>query len=391
MKVVYILNIFPKITETFILNEMLAMQRKGINVEVYAYHDAKEDRVHPRAREIPVRYFAKYGFFKNLGAHFYLLFHFPKDYFKTLWLALTDGDGIRMSFLCSPTDVLAVLQRKPDHLHAHFGDESSNTAFLIHSLSSIPFSFTTHSYDIEEGKYDNWKVKSKRARMHVTISEDNRERIIDNYDVRKEDITVIHCGIDFGRILDKPQAREENFIFSVARLHREKGLDMLVRACKKLKEEGVSFRCEIAGDGTERADLERLVSNFGLQDRVKLLGNRTQEEVFECFRQASIFVLPSRFEGIPVSLMEAMAFRVPVISTWVCGIPELIQDGHSGYLVQPDDPDKLADRMKELLGNAALRKTFSDNGYRKVRDEFDLEKETDKLLAIWKRRQKALQ
>ena len=115
-----------------------------------------------------------------------------------------------------------------------------------------------------------------------------------------------------------------------------------------------------------------------------LLGNQTQDQVFELLRKAKIKVLSSRSEGIPVSLMEAMAFRVPVISTRICGIPELIEDGHNGFLVPKDDHEALTARIKELLTNESLRKVFAENGCRKVREEFDQEMETDKLLEIWR-------
>ncbi len=384
MKVAYILNIFPKISETFILNEILEMQKKGVTIEVFAYKDEKENTVHPGAKEVTVRYLRKVGFFENLFSHFYWIWRAPKNYLKTWSLVIKNGEGIRQVFISELHDTVVVDRAKPEHLHAHFGDECSNLAMLIRSLSGVPFTFTTHSYDIFEHKYDNWKIKSRLAKKHVTISEYNKNYIVDRLDVDERDIAIVHCGIDFSKIPAQVQPRSRNLIVCIARLHEEKGMDVLINACRCLKDQKIDFECLIAGEGPAREVLEKQIKQQELKQAIRLLGNQTHDEVFELLKQAKIMVLASRSEGIPVSLMEAMAFRLPVIATRICGIPELVEDGQSGFLVPPNNVEVLAGRMKELLENEMLQKTFAENGYRKVHEGFDLKKETDKLLAIWR-------
>ncbi len=384
VKVLYILNIYPKISETFILNEILSLREKGVEIEIYAYKTSGEIKDHPRAKEVSVTYFKKQSLFHKIGAHFYWIFKQPMRYLKTWKLAVIDGDGIRKNFIWDLTETVAIDQAHPDHLHAHFGDESSNTALLTHALSGIPYTFTTHSYDIFDNKYQNWKVKSRLAKKHVTISEYNKAYLVDRYDVDPKDITIIHCGVDFARIKLSAQSRHAHMLFTAARLHKEKGLDILIRALAQLKSKGINFLCEIAGEGEEKQELERLISTHDLGDRIKLLGNQTQEEVFQKLSQATLFVLPSRSEGIPVSLMEAMAFGTPVIATAICGIPELITHNISGLLIEPDDVDALAGGIEKLLKDGALRAELTKNGYQKVHQDFDLQKETIKLFELWK-------
>ena len=218
----------------------------------------------------------------------------------------------------------------------------------------------------------------------MTISSYNRDFIAARCaDHARSRIHVIHCGVDLRYFVPAPNGKKGNTILCVARLDRQKGLDCLIRACALLAEQGTDFQCVIAGDGPERGSLEHLIAELGLSERVVLLGSKTQDQVRELLLKAAIKVLPSRSEGIPVALMEAMALKVPIISTRIMGIPELIEDGVSGFLVPSDDVDALADRMHTLLTDEKMRHRFAENGYAKVSRDFNLKTETDKLMALW--------
>ena len=385
MKVAYLLDIFPKITETFILNEILAMHKKGVEIQAFAYKDEKESVVHPRAKEVSLRYFFKASLWDKLRAHAYWIKRDAKRYFKAWGFVTVNGDGIRKLFVWDLMDTVIVDQTRPDHLHAHFGDAASNTAMLIHVLSGTPFTFTSHSYEIFQPRYDNFRIKSSLAKKHVTISRFNLEYIRDRFDVNEDWITVVHCGVDLDRLKMRAGQGRSGFIVSIARLFPEKGIDVLLGACGKLKKAGVPFECLIAGEGPERPALEKLVRTLGLEREVRMPGNQTQEEVFRLLQEAMIKVLPSRaLETMGVALMEAMAIGVPVVAPRLNGVPELVEDGECGFLVDPNDVDTMADRLRQLLTDEALRTKFRETGYRKVLEEFDLDKETDKLLTIWR-------
>ncbi len=385
MKVIYLLHKFPKISETFILNEMLEMQKKGVALEIFAIENPGEDRVHPHVQQLPpVRYFPKASSWQKITAHLYFIAKRPLRYLAAWCLALVSGEGLRKNLLLELHSARLVDQKCADHIHAHFGDAAADMAMLAHLVTGVPFTFTTHSYDLFRFPPDNYKLKSRLALKHVSISEYNKRFAIDTFGVDASHIVIVHCGVDFTRLPARAfAANGDNLLVSIARLHKDKGLDVLIRACDSLKKQGVAFECRIVGEGPDRPALEALIAELGVGDRVKLLGNRTQAEVFELLQKAKIKVLSSRLEGIPVSLMEAMALKVPVISTRICGIPELIEDGKSGFLVPAEDAAKLAEKIRVLLEDGGLRVTFAKNGYKKVSEEFDLKKETDKLLKLW--------
>ncbi|MFH1440643.1 MAG: glycosyltransferase family 4 protein [Candidatus Omnitrophota bacterium] len=383
MKVIYILHVFPKISETFILNEILEVQRKGITVEVFAFARTKENKVHDSFKEVQsVNYFSNWRFFAKISAHFYWLFKHPLRYMKVIFIALNMKNGIFKVFLWDLDNVLLVSKRSPEHIHAHFGTRAADLSMLINLLTNIPFTFTTHRYDVFDSPPKNYRLKSKLAKKHITISQFNERYLIDRFNVNKNDIEIIHCGVN---CYDKVQRNKNNFpvITCVARLEKTKGLDNLIKACNILKREGVVFSCNIVGNGSERARLAMQIKDYGLLNEVNLLGDKTQKEVFDLMSSSSMIVLPSRSEGIPVSLMEAMALRIPVISTKINGIPELIENEKNGFLVSVDDVKDLTEKIKKLIENKQLREIFVENGYKKVKDKFNLEKETDKLIKIW--------
>lgn len=312
----------------------------------------------------------------------------PQGYLRALFQVMGRRAGIRRRlFIDALDDVRLVAGSRPDVMHAHFGDLSADLAMLTHLITGIPYTFTTHSYDIFRLPTANYREKSRLARAHVTISEYNKNYLIRNCSVNPAHIRIVHCGVHFENLSDiAPAHLPARTIVSVARLHRDKGLDVLIRACAILAEQGRPVRCLVAGDGPEREDLTRRIAEAGLEDSFVLLGNQTHDRALGLVRGASAFVLASRHEGIPVSLMEAMALRTPVVATCISGIPELVEDGVSGFLVEPDDPQTLADRIDRVLSDGAVRAGFAAAGHEKVLRDFNLASEAGKLIDLWKGR-----
>jgi len=280
--------------------------------------------------------------------------------------------------------VRLIERMKPDHLHAHFGTWTADMAMLAGLLTGVPYTFTTHSYDIFTFPAANLALKSRLAKKHITISQYNKNYLVQEFKVRPEDIAVVHCGVDFTKIPSEKNRAMSNKIVTMARLEKTKGLDHLIRVYAKLHGRGCDFEAILIGDGTERHHLEKLVADLGLKLRVRLLGNRTQNNIFEILLTCRLMVMTSTVEGIPVSLMEAMAFKIPVIASRITGIPELIEDGRSGFLIDPKDADDLVVKIERLLKDEPLRAQFTENGYRKVEKEFDLKTEVAKLSDVWK-------
>jgi len=384
MKVIEIIDTFPKISETFILREILAIQKKGVDIEVFAFTKPNQNIIHAEVNDVrKVTYFLKSTFSEKIYAHFYWFLKKPFTYMKTALFAVNRHNGIGRLFVENLYDVIIINNQKPEHIHAHW-PKSADFAMLVYLLTDVPYTFTTHRYEIFDNPSKNYKIKSKLAKKHVTVTEYNRQYIIHNFGVDARDITVVHSGLDFTRSYPVADSKGKNTMISIARLEKNKGLDILIRACSLLKKEKFVFECLIAGDGSERGNLDGLIKELGLLQEVKILGYKSQEEIIELLGRAKLLVLPSRSESLGNVFTEARACRVPVIGPNTLGVPEVITDGVDGFLVEPDNIDELVNKIKTLLTNEPLREKFIEKGFRKAFEQFNVDYETSKLLRLWK-------
>jgi glycosyltransferase involved in cell wall biosynthesis len=386
MKVTYIVDGFPIISQTFILNEVLELQRQGIGVQVFSLDRSNELVVHPGVAEVRhILYAPKGRLSRLLSAHGYWFLTRPRRYLKALFYAVRHSGGQTAALFLKKIDSVTLIWRTcPDHLHAHFGLRSTSLAMLASMLTGVRYTFTSHGYDVFVTPPDDYPIKARLAKRHITVSHYNRRYLAKRFGIPDERISVIRCGVDFRSPLPRHTPLATPRVISVARLEPVKALDVLVQACAMLKKEGVAFHCLIIGEGTERVALEGLINDLGLQDVVRLVGALPQNRVFELLAESTVKVLSSRSEAMPVALMEAMAIGVPVIGPRVNGVGELVEDGKEGFLVPPGDVACLADRLKRLLLDKELRDTFAQRAYQKVKAQFNLEREVQKLLELWR-------
>jgi glycosyltransferase involved in cell wall biosynthesis len=234
---------------------------------------------------------------------------------------------------------------------------------------------TTHAFDIFLP--NPHRTKNLRAASQVvTISEFNRRYLqTQGFD---RDIVVIPCGLDLAHFAPSPGA-ERSGIVAVGRLDPIKGFMVLIDACALLARRGIDVKCDIIGEGPQRPILTARIAEHGLADRIRLLGALEQQEVRSRVSRARVFTLPcvrlpnGDQDGIPVSLMEAMALQIPVVTTPVSGIPELVTDGVSGLLTTPQDPVSLADALLRVLTDDALAQTIAAGGRRVVERRHDID------------------
>jgi len=374
------------ISQTFILNEVLEVQRQGIGVQVFSLYRSNEVVVHPGVAEVRhILYAPKGRLSRLLAAHAYWFLTRPHRYLKVLFYAVRHpGSQTATLFLKKIGCVSLIWRSSPDYLHAHFGHRSASLAMLASMLTGVRYTFTSHGYDVFVTPPDDYPIKTKLAKRHIAVSDYNRQYLARRFGIPDKKISVIHCGVDFRSPLPRRTPLATPRVISVARLEPVKALDVLVRACAILKKEGVAFNCLIIGEGTERVALEGLINDLGLQDVVRLAGALPQNRVFELLAESTVKVLSSRSEAMPVALMEAMAIGVPVIGPRVNGVGELVEEGKEGFLVPPGDVACLADRLKRLLLDEELRNAFAQRAYQKVKAKFNLEREVQKLLEIWK-------
>ena len=386
--VAVLLSRFPRITETFILREIVEMERQGQPVLLVPMLREDVDVIHEEARPWVAR--ALYTPFVDaeiVRANLRQFLNHPLLYCGVL-LQVIGGTFASPNFLIRslalfPKSVfLAERLRKQgvQHIHAHFATHPATMAWVASRFSGITFSFTAHAHDIFVRRVF-LRRKLKDATFIRAISRYNAQFLALRYpDECAGKLRVIHCGVDpqVFRTYSPPFEGEETpHIVCVASLSRYKGLKVLIDACSRIASKA-SFRCSIVGEGPMRGELASEIEDRGLNKRVRLLGAMPQDQVADLIRQADLFVLPSvvapdgQMEGIPVSLMEAMAAGRPVIATRLSGIPELVHDGVNGILVKSGDPEALARAIENVLSDPDRAMAMGEQGCETVASDFEL-------------------
>jgi glycosyltransferase involved in cell wall biosynthesis len=398
-KVAYIMSRFPKITETFVLYEILEHRRRGDAVEVYPLMREHQSVAHPDVeRLLDCVHFLPFYSPAIVRANWYYLRHSPRAYLGTVAEAVRGNFGSTrlllgaLAFLPKSVAFAFEMERSGvTHVHAHFATHPALSAWIIHRLTGIPFSFTAHAHDVF-GDRQMLREKLTSAAFAVTISEHNREFMARECgeDIRRK-IHVIHCGVDVG-YFTPPTVRTQSGplrILCLASLWEVKGHTYLIEACRLLRQRGIAFHCHFIGDGECRAQLVEQISRVGLQDAFTFLGPQPRSVVRRMLHDAQVKVLacvplPDGVrDGIPVALMEAIACGLPVISTVLSGIPELVDNGVSGILVAPRDPLALAEALERLACDPELRLRMGRYGRDKVMREFNLAANAEKLAALF--------
>ncbi|HYD46839.1 MAG TPA: glycosyltransferase family 4 protein [Terriglobales bacterium] len=398
-RVAYIMNVFPNLTETFVYRELATVRGQGVDVIPFAIRRPKESDVSRDAQH----YFAETVYILPLSIpgtlreHLRALAARPLRYLRLLWQT---GRGQHQSwrdrgrslahFIEAIALIPAIRASGVEHLHAHFAVGSATCAWILGSYLDLPFSFTAHAYDIYLDRL-LLPEKLRDAGFVVTCTEENRRHLLATYRAQPQAIRVVHHGVDIDRFVPSPRSsRETPRILSVGRLCEQKGFDVLLRACALLAREGVAFRCDIVGDGPLREPLEALVAELELGERVRFVGRAFQEELPGHYAAADIFALACKRasdndrDGIPNTLMEAMASGLPVVSTRFSGVPELVLDGTTGLLAPPEDPAAFADGLRRLLADAELRWQLGNAGRMRVTREFSLERAAAELIGFFR-------
>ncbi len=393
MKVAYVVSLFPCWSETFILREVQELARRGIEVRIFSLRRATEKLVQPEA--VPflgrVRYPSWRG---SVRSSLRRLFRDPLGLVR-VGLAIVRSMGRSPSMLVKSLAMVPralhfldlIREEGFDHIHAHWATYPATAAWIFKSLEGLPYSFTAHAHDIWLAR-PLLEEKIEGARFVATISEFNRRYLLPHAGCDPGKLRVIHCGLDLRRfpVRWEDPALPCPRILAAGRLDEIKGFPHLIDACRELSRRGVPYQAKVIGDGPLRAKLEDQVRAGGLEDRVTLSPALPQEELAREIRASTLFVLPSirtpsgNQDGIPVVLMEAMALGVPVVSTAVAGIPELIQSGVNGVLVEPGSPRDLAEAIRSLLADRSARERLSRAARGTVERGFDITASVDLLL-----------
>jgi colanic acid/amylovoran biosynthesis glycosyltransferase len=402
LEVAYVLLRFPYLTETFVADEIWELQQQGVHVTIYSLLEPHEGPVQPTSKQLAKdAYYAPGLFSWSLWwAQLYFLATSPIKYL-TLLVHLMRQPYPRpfpayflrriLIFLKAISLALKLKRTAISLIHAHFAWLSGAATRVISALLDIPFTVTVHAYDIYASN-DLLCFTTQPASHIVAISEYNKRMVLDMCPgIAQDAVSVIHCGINLD--LFTPQARAEReeplSILSIGSLIEKKGHEYLIRACHELKVRGMDFRCTIIGRGPKEDSLKQLVRDCGLEDRVVLVGARQRDDVLDAYRHSDLFVLACVVgksgdqDGIPVVLMEALAMQVPVISTQVSGIPELVRHERTGWLVPERDAAAIANALVHLANDKKLRTDLAYEGHILVENEFEIRGNVSKLIGVF--------
>src|SRR6266540_3110701 len=388
-RVAYVVNVFPKLSETFIAGELAELRRRGVELRVFSL------RV-------------------------------PREWCRHEMIARAELDKITCY---RPEEFSSRLREfKPQLLHAHFATEPTAAARELAKELGVPFTFTAHGYDIRRKPPPDFAGRATTARAVITVSNANARYIAKTFNVPREHIRVIPCGVDTdrfrpaegpgrlpevisnglrerqcgagrnhsaGNFIRKPVAalrpdgpnspapEKIPLIVCVARHVKVKNLGLLLEACVRLRDGAAKFCCIMIGDCPLRGELEEMRQRLGLHHVVEFPGALQQADVLKGWQRASIAVLTSENEGMPVCLMEAAACGIPAVATAVGGVPELILNGRTGLLVPPGDATALAAALQTLLQDAVLAHRMGDAARKHAEGRFSVRAQVDRLLALW--------
>jgi colanic acid/amylovoran biosynthesis glycosyltransferase len=374
LRVGYVLKRFPRFSETFILNELLALEALGVECHVFSLLTPPEEPRHARLANLraPVTYLSK-----SVGL---VPDPVPEDD-----VLFAGSDPKSVASLRAKAAEVARLARHAGitHLHAHFGSDATTVALLAARDIGGAYSFTAHARDIYHTyvspEIDAAKRHAKlaKAAFTVTVSDYNASHLRTLCPEAAERIYRLYNGIDLSLFSPTDRAVPGR-ILAVGRLVEKKGFAVLVDACALLRDRGLAFDCRIIGDGPLQGALQDQIAGLGLADRVTLAGPMPQEQLADELGTAAIATLPCIItpdgdrDGLPTVLLEAMGKGIPVVTTTVTGGPEIVAEGETGLLCPPGDPEALADALEALLTDPEGARAMGIAGRRRAERLFDL-------------------
>lgn len=397
-RVAYLIKMFPRFSETFILNEILELERAGVDLSIYSLKTPADPHRHADVARVkaPVTYVPEdrlRAAGDYLRRHARIARRHPGRYLNTLWqVARRHNRGAVKRFLQAGYIAPELEDNRIGHIHAHFASSATSVAHFVNQMTGIGYSFTAHAKDIyiDSVSQDVLVRKISNARFVVTVSDYN-ERHLRTLDPLVP-IHRVYNGLDLTHFCPNGTHPDEiPLILAVGRLVEKKGFDDLVRACGLLRDAGTDFRCLIVGTGAEQRKLRHLIGELDLHGRVELAGAMPREELVKLYPRSSVFVAPcvvgadGNRDGLPTVLIEAMALGVPVISTPVTGIPELVRHEETGLLVSPNAPGELAQAIDRTLSHRLRALEMAREGRVLVEERFDLRRNVADLRDLFQK------
>ena len=394
IKVGYVLKVFPRISETFVLNEILELERQGVEVEIFSLNPPSDPRYHSRLGRL------------NAPIHY-----LPKADSNEIWRRIRamgaageptpDRAGLALLGALqqdNPNGLKALLQglymgglarsRGIAHLHAHFANDAARATLMAHRLTGMTFSLTTHAKDIYHQDRDVALLPAllDAAAFAVTVTDYNVDQLHVIHPAGDHVVRRVYNGLPLEEIQFSPVPSDGvPQIAAVGRLVEKKGFADLLEACAILRRRGRRFKCLIVGGGQEEHNLRRRHEALGLAGAAEFLGPRSHDDALEVVRQSRMVALPcvvgedGNRDALPTALLEALALGRPAVSTELEGVTEIVEHNHNGLLVPQHAPDALADALDLLLSDIELCRRLGRAGRAFVEQRFDLSKNAGRL------------
>lgn len=389
--VAYVLKVFPRFSQTFVLSELLAHEEAGLPLNIFSMRLSDDTRFHESLARVqsPVTHILKpsgksYDFVADLRATHEQMPSVMDVIARNPWVSAGD---MQQAMALART----VRQRGIRHLHAHFGTIATTVSRLAAAMAGITYSFTAHAKDIfhESVSEQDFRSKLEDAAAVVTVSQYNVDHLAAEYPSIADRLVHVNNGLDLEQFGFEDPSDRQPLVLGVGRFVEKKGFDYLIDACAEILAKVPDARCEIIGVGVLEEELRTRIEGLGLGRSVILPGPQPQGEVRARLRQASVLAAPCVIaadgdrDGLPTVLLEAMAMGTPVVSTDVTGIPEVLDDGVTGLEVPQRDSSALAAACIRLLEDAGLRKSLAINARRQIEDRFDIRRNSGELRSLF--------
>ena len=375
----YIFERFPKFSQTFCYREIVELFHQGIRPAIFSLRRPDfgpeikwDDAIISTVHQLP-----EGDCFARLADEASATL--PKPVRKTLHEWRGKPDSLRLhqaTYIGTRLKKIGVR-----HLHTHFAGMAARTAFWIGKFFGISYSLTVHANDIFVPT--NFEIGLSQilssASAIIAVSDFAANQLRERFPENADRICRVYNGIDCTQF-EPAQFEPPPLILSIGRLISKKGFDVLIDACALLRQGGHGFRCEIIGEGPLFAELNARIDRQDLREAVCLVGPQTQSEIVTRLRKATVFALPCRIDSdgamdnLPTVIMEAMAAGLPVVSTDIGGVSEMVRDGETGMLVAQNNPAATADALTRLLSDLDLAQSFGGNGRQRAGEVFSIEK-----------------
>ncbi|QYG92254.1 glycosyltransferase family 4 protein [Iamia sp. SCSIO 61187] len=400
-RVAYVVSRFPRLTETFVVDEALAVVAAGADVVLHPLHRERADVVQPRVAALEGRVeHRRLGSPGVLAGFLRGVVRRPGPVVRALGTIVWETRRSRrllVGGLAAFPYAVDLARRLADdgvdHVHCHFATHPAAVGWVVHRLTGLPYSFTAHGSDLHRDR-SMLGTKVADAAFVVTVSQANRAVILAECgDAVADKVHVVRCGIDPDQLPRRPRSTAGHpgpvRVCCVGTLHEVKGQATLVDACRLLVDEGRDIMCTLVGDGPDRDALEERAERAGLAGRVRITGRVARPEVVAVLAEADVLVAPSvastdgRREGLPVVVLEAMAVGVPVVASRLSGIPEAVEDEVTGLLVPPGDPGAVAAAIGRVLDDPVAAEARVERAAERVAADFSLDASARRLVGLF--------